>query len=148
MTNNYDLSKLPEMDREDIKIRMAHLNDMDPLERLEYMAWDPKLVARREEIQKRYRANREGLYVAESAEGIQGALYTQKIRSVADLRRTSFKDQHLLHDPEGPIVQLLSINVNPETIVHGNIADLLREHAIADAKRQGAHDVVAMTRCS
>ena len=131
----------------ELSVRVASLEDIPSLLRIEAMAWEPDLRATLEQIRERILDDHTTTYVAYSNKGVIGALYTQRIVSVDDLLAGNFASQRSLRDSAGSIVQLMAIGV--DQTVHGNVGGALRDHALnVAAQSDDVRDVVAMTRCS
>jgi hypothetical protein len=131
----------------DFKMRHAKLSDLERLLELEVICWSPHLRSDANLITSRISTFPSGQYVLEVCGEVCGVLYTQRVSSVEALRAGKHESQLSLHDPLGPVWQLVSINVDVKKAPNGALH--IREHAIQVAKSDPTVScLAAMTRCS
>lgn len=90
-------------------IRQAVPEDLPRL-----MAFEPKSLATSKHVLSLIKDYPEGQLVIESPFGIEGVVYSQRISTVDSLYKIQEAAIETPHDPKGPIVHLLSLNVLPE----------------------------------
>jgi hypothetical protein len=128
-------------------IRIAENRDTDLLESIEITCWGDLRLSRNE-IENRMMLHPHGQWVATVEGNVVGAMYTQRVYSVDALICTTFDKQHLLHNTDGKIVQLLGVAVLPE-YASLQISQALRDFVVRLAWMDpSCTEVVAMTRCS
>ena len=130
----------------DYLIRFAHEADMPTLVLLEARCWPTGLQMPEDILRRRLVLFREGQLVLEARGAVLGVVYSQRVHTTDFLGRTS-SDIHHLHDPDGPIAQLLAINVLPEAQdqSHGDqLLEFMLQYCAAVA---GVDTVVGITRC-
>eukprot|EP01041_Mallomonas_annulata_P016291 gene16291-34093_t len=133
--------------QESLKIRLASENDIDELLMLETLRWEIHLRANSNQIIERIKRYPSGQFVVQIDGKVCGVLYTQRIRNAQNLLESTFSNHWFLHDNSGPCMQLIAIAANSPS--GGNIAAILRDHAVQNARKDSTiTDVVAMTRCS
>ena len=136
--------------RSAFKIRRAELRDVPQLVELEKTMWPwPLQGMRAEDIERRIQRFGAGQLVVVDAvfDGtVVGSLYTQRISSLDVLHGGSFRDAIALHVDDGPIWQLITIQVEPSHATQG-LGDTLILQALTVAKAEGVRDAVAVTRC-
>ncbi|MDJ0790229.1 MAG: SDR family NAD(P)-dependent oxidoreductase, partial [Myxococcota bacterium] len=93
-------------------VRAATDDDLDRLEALERLCWKHTRMPR-QRLADRILRHPGGQFVLEEAGEVRAALYSQRIRSVEAIDECRAESVHRLHDPAGPIVQLLAVNVDP-----------------------------------
>lgn len=132
------------------KIRRAELRDVPQLVELEETMWPwPLQGMRAGDIERRIERFGAGQLVVVDAAfdgSVVGSLYTQRISSLDVLRGGSFRDAIALHVDDGPIWQLITIQVDPSHATQG-LGDTLILHALTVAKAEEVRDAVAVTRC-
>ena len=127
-------------------IRKAVIGDMPALLRLEQVGWPSGL--RQPEDTLRARVERGGAFVLEMDGKVVGAAHCQRIRSVDELRSCTHENADRLHDPTGPVVQLLGLYVLPEMRERELGDELLTFLLEISAVTTGVTTVVGVTRCS
>jgi acyl transferase domain-containing protein/aryl carrier-like protein len=104
-------------------------------------------VASRDEIERRLVSAPGHTFVLEEDGAILGVLYTQRVASVESLRTARYRSLATLHDPDGPVVQLIGIAVSPDRQSMG-LADELIGHVLERARGlPGLTRAAAITRC-
>ena len=99
--------------RRDYVVRHATAADLPSLYRLERLCWPRPMQASQRQIRARLRQYPQGQFVLEKDGEILGATYSQRIAGTDALRRCNAGNVEELHQPSGPIVQLLGLNVDP-----------------------------------
>lgn len=133
--------------RREYTVRFARASDIDSLERLEELCWIPQLRASRESLLTRIQEFPEGQFVLDLGGEVKGVIYSQRIHDEADLGRCDMDNVHRLHDPAGGVVQLLAVNIDPDS---QNLAcgDQLLEFMLQRSSlQQGVKKIVAVTLC-
>lgn len=130
----------------DYRIRLADQADMPMLVRLEEECWAPGLQMSPEILGRRLEVFREGQLVLEANGGVSAVVYSQRVRSADFTGLTAF-DVHHLHQQDGPIVQLLAINVLPEAQYQSHGDQLLEFMLQYCSVIAGIDTVVGITRC-
>ncbi|NOT89845.1 MAG: SDR family NAD(P)-dependent oxidoreductase [Lysobacter sp.] len=133
--------------RREYTVRFARPTDIDALERLEDLCWIPQLRTSREHLLARIRAFPQGQFALEIGGEVKGVIYSQRIHDEADLFRQDMDTVHRLHDPAGNVVQLLAVNIDPDS---QNLAcgDQLLEFMLQRSSlQQGVRKIVAVTLC-
>ncbi|MBN3809463.1 type I polyketide synthase [Paraburkholderia sp. Ac-20347] len=128
-------------------IRHAVASDVSRLLELEEACWPQPLRIDADEIARRIASRPEGNFVLEFEGAIAGVGYTQRIADERDLYRTTSDTVDALHEPDGPIQQLLAINVHPATQQFG-LGDAMLSYLLRLASLQdGIEKVVGVSRC-
>jgi malonyl CoA-acyl carrier protein transacylase len=128
-------------------IRHPNLSDLPALVHLEAKCWSEHLRTEPSEIQKRIECFPNNHCVLEIDGQLVGVMYSQRISSADILRNTTYAEVPSLHDPKGPVIQLLAINILPEMQDKG-LGDRLREFMLQlCALKGGIERVVGVTRC-
>ncbi len=128
-------------------IRRPNLSDLPALVHLEAKCWSEHLRTEPSEIQKRIECFPNDHCVLEIDGQLVGVMYSQRISSTDILRTTTYAEVPSLHDPKGPVIQLLAINILPEMQDKG-LGDRLREFMLhLCALKGGIERVVGVTRC-
>lgn len=133
--------------KKDYIIRHANLKDIDALLNLEELCWAPELRVDRKELIRRVTKNSTGNFVLDYQGEVVGVGYTQRIASEELLYQTTASQVHQLHNDEGPVFQLLAININPEW-QHMALGDTMLTYLLRLASLQDSvKKVVGVTRC-
>lgn len=133
--------------RREYTVRFARTADIDSLERLEELCWIPQLRTSRESLLARIHEFPQGQFVLDLGGEVKGVIYSQRIHDEADLSRCDMDNVHRLHDPAGEVVQLLAVNIDPDS---QNLAcgDQLLEFMLQRSSlQQGVKKIVAVTLC-
>ena len=130
----------------DYRIRFAEEADLPTLVRLETACWAPGLQMPAEILKRRLAIFREGQLVLEVNGSVLGVVYSQRVQST-DFAGTTASDVHHLHRPDGPIIQLLALNVLPEAQYQSYGDQLLEFMLQYCAVVPGIDTVVGITRC-
>ena len=110
-----------------ISIRLASHTDLPSLLELE-SHWPHTFLASSEAtLRQRLEAHPTGQLVAVASDGrLLGAVYTQRVPSYASLRSTCHARERELHQPDGPVLQLLSVVQLPGA----KVGDQLRRYVL------------------
>jgi hypothetical protein len=127
------------------KIRLATLDDIPALVELEGFWPSTHLSADSATLRQRLAAYPAGQFVAIAADcSLRGALYTQRAASCAELETTTRDTELALHQPRGPIIQLLGVVQQPGV----RVGLALRDHVLELGRNdETAKRVVGITRC-
>ncbi|WP_129677644.1 type I polyketide synthase [Candidatus Chloroploca sp. Khr17] len=128
-------------------VRRPTIGDLDTLVALEAATWPMALCAPRAEIQQRVEQYPEGHLVAVLEQRVVGVIYSQRITATEALLHSNFREVASLHAPNGPITQLLAVNVLPEAQDYA-LGDHLLEFMLQLCTLNGSIErVVGVTRC-
>lgn len=134
-------------DPTNVEIRNATGTDIHELHLLEVVAWK-NIAVSKEVLQSRIERFPDGQFVACVGHEIVGAIYSQLIESGDLLLDDQFQTHHLLHRPDGNVLQLLGVAAK-EDFAYLQVGHKLRDHALQFAKSSlGLQEVVAVTRCA
>jgi acyl transferase domain-containing protein/SAM-dependent methyltransferase/NAD(P)-dependent dehydrogenase (short-subunit alcohol dehydrogenase family)/acyl carrier protein len=97
------------------RIRYAETADLPALLELEAQCWAAPLRTQEAEIRRRLDACPEGCLVLERGDRVAAAIYSQRIARIEALERIRFVQVGSLHRADAPVVQILGLNVRPET---------------------------------
>ena len=128
------------------KIRIATLDDMPALVRLESFWKSDDLSADEATLRKRLTAFPTGQYVVETGPGgeILAAMYTQRVASLAVLRKAVRRTEASLQTRGGAVIQLLGVVARPSA---GSLGGVLRSFVLRQAQLAGVQSVCGVTRC-
>lgn len=133
--------------RRPFKIRFAEVSDMADLMRLEELAWAENLRAVPDVIRRRLETSPTTNLVCELKGKVVAVLYMQQIDNVDVVNSERFMEISEAHSPEGRVMQLIAISVDPEVSTMG-IGSELRAFALHLARLDPAVDtVIGVTRC-
>ena len=128
-------------------VRHACLDDLSYLLELENQCWLKPLRATSTELKERLTNYPQGQCVVEKEEKVVGVLYSQRIAQTTDLENRDFRQIAKLHVLEGPILQLIAINILPEMQDQGLGDQLLEFMLQKSALTAGIEQVLGITRC-
>jgi len=114
-------------------IRLAELTDMPALLKLEALAWEKHMQASKEVLTARLKTSPTTCFVSTVDGVVVGVLYTQRIPGLDTVNRQKFMRISDAHDPNGSVIQLIAINVDPEYKTMG-IGSELRAFALYMAR--------------
>ena len=135
------------MSRRGFTVRFARASDISALERLERLCWIAPLRTGKRALLARIKRYPQGQFVLERDGEVKGVIYSQRIRDAEDLSRCTMDDVHTLHDPDGDVVQLLAVNIDP-AIQHLASGDQLLEFMLQrSCLQRRVSRVVAVTLC-
>ncbi len=131
----------------DYRIRQARMTDMPALMRLEDECWAKGIQAEQSIIENRLVQFPDGQLILEGdGGGVVGVVYSQRVAAIDFTGQTASAVQ-ALHRADGPIVQLLALNVLP-AMQQLNLGDELLEVMLQYcALMPGIDQVVGITRC-
>ena len=132
--------------KQNYRIRRAQEADLPELIRIEEQCWAPGLRTSGELLDRRLQSFPPGQLVLEVEGAIAGVIYSQRIAS-DQIENTSAADVHSLHRDDGPIVQLLSLNILPAMHAHQFASPLLEFMLQYVAILPGVEAVIGVTRC-
>lgn len=140
-------STLGRFEKRSYSVRHPRPEDLPALVRLEEECWPLPLCSSPDEIRERIERFPEGHCVLVMEGRVVGVLYSQRIAYSGLLQKTNAKEVSQLHTGQGPVIQLLAVNVLPEVQSLG-LGDQLLEFVLQYASLQsGIEKVVAVTRC-
>jgi malonyl CoA-acyl carrier protein transacylase len=128
-------------------IRHPVIEDLPALLRLEAECWAEPLRASSDEIRQRIEQFPGRQCVLEIDEQITGVIYSQRIQNIELLKHTNSKKVSELQTDNGPIIQLLAVNVLPAMQYLGFGDQLLEFMLLYSALKTGVERVVAVTLC-
>jgi len=129
------------------RIRRPRVDDLPTLLNLEEACWAEPLRASRAEILDRSKRFPQGQCAIEMDDRIVGIIYSQRITEVEALRGITCHEVSSLHDDQGPILQLLAVNVFSEVRQYGLGDQLLRFMLRYAGHKRGITGVCAVTLC-
>ncbi|WP_052700134.1 GNAT family N-acetyltransferase [Methylocucumis oryzae] len=126
------------------KIRPAQPADLAELVALEQQCWLKPLQASAETIQRRLQVNPTGQLVVVLDDAVVGVIYSQRINDVDGLSHHTMASVEALHQDNGAIVQLLAVNIKPDSQQRG-LGDELLEFMLQYVGLMGVNSVVAVS---
>ena len=134
-------------ERQDYRVRLAMIDDLPALLRLEEACWPERMRVAPSELEQRITRYPLGQWVIELRGEVLGVIYSQRIADLDRLRSSACRDLASLHDEHGSIVQLLGLNVFPESR-HLGLGDRLLDLMLMRSSLQGGvKQVAGVTRC-
>ncbi|MEN8215012.1 MAG: type I polyketide synthase [Pseudomonadota bacterium] len=128
-------------------VRNAHPRDLSALLKLEKACWQTPLQVSEEIILQRLESFPEGQCVLEMDGHIVGVIYSQRISAIQNLETATFSAISSLHTLNGPVVQLITVNIFPD-MQHLGLGDQLLEFMLQYcAVKGGIERVAGVTRC-
>jgi malonyl CoA-acyl carrier protein transacylase len=128
-------------------IRHAHPKDLSALIKLEKACWLEPLQVSEAVILQRLERFPEGQCVLEMDGLIVGVVYSQRISATQELEKATFSAVPSLQTSDGPVVQLLNLNIFPD-MQHLGLGDQLLEFMLQYcAVKGGIERVAGVTRC-
>ena len=128
-------------------VRHAHPRDLSALVKLEKACWQAPLQVSEAVILQRLERFPEGQCVLEMDGLIVGVIYSQRISATQDLETVTFSAVPSLHTSNGPVVQLITVNIFPD-MQHLGLGDQLLEFMLQYcAVKGGIERVAGVTRC-
>ncbi|MCB0583368.1 MAG: GNAT family N-acetyltransferase, partial [Phaeodactylibacter sp.] len=133
--------------RRPYRVRYAMESDLEVLMQLESACWPAGLRTPKKEIARRLKTYPEGQFVLEENGEVLGAVYSQRIKESEVLYQSGIDHLGRLHHPEGPKVQLLSLNVFPEHQSRGLGGELLEFMLQRTKLMNGVEQAYGVSRC-
>ncbi|AZC26527.1 GNAT family N-acetyltransferase [Pseudomonas sessilinigenes] len=121
--------------------------DLPRLRELELACWPSGLGATEAVLQRRLELYPQGQLVLEYQGQLVAAIYSQRLAAVEQLRHSDCFQVEALHDPAGPVAQLLGICVHPEHQGEGLADELIDFTLVYLASLDAVRNVVGVTRC-
>jgi len=132
---------------EKYSIRVASRSDIPVLLKLESECWHHSLRLTESQLSNRFINNPDGHYVIEESGAVHGVIYSQRINSERDLSYVEFDTADTLHQPDGPVAHVLSLNILPEK-QSLSLGDQLLEFLLSHLeKNKIVRNVFGVTRC-
>ncbi len=131
----------------DYTIRLAETSDLKELLKLEILCWPEDLRSSEKDLNRRLDIYPQGQFVLELDESVVGVIYSQRIQSKGTIEGNTAENIHLIHDKTGPVLQLLAINIHPESQDRNfgdELLEFLLQYCAAEKKIQ---EVVGVTLC-
>ena len=129
------------------RIRHPLPDDLPALVNLEAACWPAPLRTSTADIQQRIEHFPQGQCVLEQEGQVIGVVYSQRITNADTLNQTNFRKVSSLHTPQGSIIQLLTLNIQPDMQQYG-FGDQLLEFMLQYCTLQSGIDrVVGVTLC-
>ncbi|MGD9824675.1 GNAT family N-acetyltransferase [Desulfobacter sp.] len=131
----------------DYRIRHARMEDLAVLEDLERRCWSQALQTPGDELAHRLDTFPEGQFVLVLDNTITGVIYSQRIPHADALRGARSDSVSMLHQAQGPVAQLLAVNIDPQ-YQERQLGDQLLEFILQYfSVTPGIESVVAVTLC-
>lgn len=134
------------LQKRDYIIRHPNKQDINRLVELEKLCWQHSQTPKTQ-LLNRIVNNPRGQFVLEKEGKILGAVYSQRIKDVAEIYQSKANNVHKLHHPQGEIVQLLAVNIDPEYQSFGYGDQLLEFMLQIGSVITGVNRVVGVTLC-
>lgn len=109
-----DQKALHQLEKRDYQVRQARAEDLGVLQSLEALCWEEGLQTSAEGLAKRLQDYPEGQFVLVFEEQVVGVIYSQRIADTRVLYGKNAANVAVLRRNDGPIVQLLAINISPQ----------------------------------
>ncbi|MBW8688280.1 SDR family NAD(P)-dependent oxidoreductase [Chitinophaga rhizophila] len=133
--------------KQDYQIRLATIDDLPVLNKLEAACWPSPLQISGPVLRERLEVFPEGQLVLVLQGKVVAVCYSQRIADETLLLQRTMHDVHQLHMADGPVVQLLALNVLPEW-QQLCLGDQLLEFTLQRAALMpGVQKVAGVTRC-
>ncbi|UII31931.1 SDR family NAD(P)-dependent oxidoreductase [Fulvivirga ulvae] len=145
--SSYSRISLHHLTRRDYSIRFATEGDIKTLLELEELCWKEPLRTSKAQILARIRQYPEGQFVLEKEGNVLGVIYSQRIANDAEIEKHDSGNVHELHDPAGAIIQLIAVNIHPDTQNLGYGDQLLEFMLQRCSLVPGVNRVVAVSLC-
>src|SRR5215469_14545423 len=132
--------------KRDYIVRHATEGDLERLCELEKLCWQHTRTPRKQ-IRSRLQQYPQGQFVLEKEGKVLGVIYSQRIASTDALINCNAAEVHKLHQPSGPIIQLLAANIDPQTQNASYGGQLLEFMLQRCSLMTGIEQVVGVTLC-
>ena len=134
------------LQKRDYIIRHPNEQDIDRLVELEELCWQHSVTSKAQ-LLNRVTKNPRGQFVLEKDSRVLGAVYSQRIKDVTGIYQSQAHNVHKLHHPDGEIVQLLAVNIDPEYQAFGYGDQLLEFMLQIGSVMTGVNRIVGVTLC-
>lgn len=145
-------ASLCELEARTYRVRHATAVDLDALLRVEERCWAEGLRMPGAVLARRLGVYPEGQFVVEMNDPagvarVVGVIYSQRIASATDVRGIDAETASAIHTPDGPVAQLLAVNIDP-AFQERQLGDQLLEFMLQRcAAVFGVRSVVAVSLC-
>ena len=141
------------------RIRCAEERDLNALSRLEKKCWPEPLRISKEYLKRRIERYPTGQFVLEvpskksediveeDTPQVIGVIFTRRLASADLMEKHTSYTLESLHDSEGPILQLIELNVDPTEQHHGFGQTLLHFVLTIAQLTPGIERILGVTRC-
>jgi len=129
-------------------IRHPTVQDVQDLMELEKLCWAPHLQESQQEIERRLSQNSKESLVIEEAGKVVAVNYAQRLPSVDTLKQGKWKQLAKMSSADGPVVQLITLNVSPTDWSKGYGDQILEFLLYWRSLQKDVATVVGATRCS
>ncbi|MBC9915647.1 SDR family NAD(P)-dependent oxidoreductase [Chitinophaga varians] len=141
------VESLHHLAKRDYQIRFATEHDVESLIQLESLCWAEQLRTSRAQLLARVQQYPQGQFVLEKEGQVLGVIYSQRIANDAALENYHAGNVHELHDPGGAIIQLIAVNIHPDSQQFGYGDQLLEFMLQRCSLVPGIVRVVAVSLC-
>jgi acyl transferase domain-containing protein/NADPH:quinone reductase-like Zn-dependent oxidoreductase/SAM-dependent methyltransferase/acyl carrier protein len=139
--------RLTWFERRSYIVRHPKFDDLDSLLQMDKICWNEARRSTDTDINKRITENPTGQCVLEIDGEIVGSIYSQRIKNKKLLEGKVSSEASMLHVSNGPIVQLIAVNVLPE-MQHLGFGDELLEFMLQYCtNNHAAERIVAVSLC-
>ncbi|MDR3046974.1 MAG: GNAT family N-acetyltransferase, partial [Bacteroidales bacterium] len=107
--------KISNLEKRDYIIRPINVKDLKSLYELETLCWPKQLRTPQKRIRERLQRYTQGQFVLEKDGQVLGVIYSQRIASTDDLEKCNMDNVYKLHDKSGTIIQLIAVNIHPQS---------------------------------
>jgi ribosomal protein S18 acetylase RimI-like enzyme len=132
----------------DYIIRRGNITDLDLLYQLEQRVLQPELRAGYINLKKRLINYSDGIYILEKENILVGVIYTQRISFINAVDQMTYETLENFYDPDGNIIQLLSILIAPEFQGFSYAKELLEFALLHSFVKENVKSVIGVSRCS
>lgn len=135
------------LEKRDYTVRNAVPSDLPALNDLEEQCWPVAMRMQATELAARLDRFPEGQFVLEQHGRVAAVLYSQRLESAAALDSAIYKTLPTLHTADGPVLQLLGLNVAPDAQdqnLGSELADVVTRWCVL---RGDIESIVGVTRC-
>jgi len=129
-------------------IRHPSVQDIQDLVELEKLCWAPHLQEPQQEIERRLTQNSQESLVIEEEGKVVAVNYAQRLPSVDTLKQGKWKQLAQMSSTDGPVVQLITLNVSPTDWTKGYGDQILEFVLYWRSLQKDVSIVVGATRCS
>lgn len=136
------------LDHREYSVRFINDGDIEKLVEIDKLCWGDGMTMSQQNIINRINKYPQGQFALELNGKLIGSAYSQKIADMYDIFTSNSDDILQLHDDDGKIVQLISVNIHPDfqNKAYGDILLEFLLHIIHFSNF--TNDVVAVTRYS